>query len=68
MRGFVILMRRPWLYRAVGRLGRWLHWVSRPIHGTPLDPFRAWKKTRDLDAPAAQSFKEYWSSREDRDG
>ena len=63
MKGFVFVMRRPWVYRTVGWIGRIAHVLSKPIHGTVLDPFNAWKKTRDLDDPAKQSFKEYWRSR-----
>ncbi len=63
MKGFVFVMRRPWVYRAVGWTGKIAHFLSKPIHGTRLDPFYRWKKTRDLDDPAKQSFKQYWSSR-----
>ena len=63
MFGFTIVMRRPWLYRLAGRLGKVGHVLTKPIHGTRIDPFYAWKKTRDLDDPAKQSFKQYWKSR-----
>ena len=63
MLGFTIVMRRPWLYRLTGRLGKLGHVLTKPIHGTRIDPFYAWKKTRDLDDPAKQSFKQYWKSR-----
>ncbi len=63
MAGFAVMMRRPWLYRITGKLGRWMHWLTKPIHGTIVDPFYAWRKTRELPGPAKQSFKEYWSQR-----
>lgn len=63
MIGFSFVMRRPWLYRFAGWFGKLAHILSRPIHGTRLDPFYRWKKTRDLDDPAKQSFKQFWKSR-----
>lgn len=63
MKGFVFVMRRPRVYRSVGWLGKLAHVLSKPIHGTRLDPFFRWKRTRDLDDPARQSFKQYWRSR-----
>ena len=63
MKGFVFVMRRPWVYRSLGWFGKLAHVLTKPIHGTRLDPFYRWKKTRDLDDPAKQSFKQYWRSR-----
>jgi L-lactate dehydrogenase complex protein LldF len=63
MFGFSMMMRRPWMYRIAGALGKTLHWLTLPIHGTVLDPFYPWKKTRELPGPAKQSFKAYWKSR-----
>ncbi len=63
MRGFAFTMCRPWAYRMAGFFGKIAHVLTKPIHGTWLDPFKAWKKTRDLDDPAQQSFKQYWRSR-----
>ncbi len=63
MKGFVFVMRRPWVYRTAGWLGKVAHVISKPIHGTRLDPLIKWKRTRDLDDPAKQSFKQYWRSR-----
>ena len=63
MKGFVFVMRRPWLYKTAGWFGKIAHVLSKPIHGTRIDPFYKWKKTRDLDDPAKQSFKQYWESR-----
>lgn len=63
MKVFVFVMRRPMLYQFVGWFGRIAHTISKPIHGTALDPFQKWKETRELDDPAKQSFKSYWKSR-----
>ena len=63
MKGFVFVMRRPWVYRTATWFGKIAHVLTKPIHGTRLDPFYGWKKTRDLDDPAKQSFKQYWRSR-----
>lgn len=60
---FVIAMRRPWLYRLLGRLARPLLFLTRPIRGTFLDPLSSWRKTRDLAGPARETFKDYWRSR-----
>ncbi|MGD0539712.1 MAG: LutB/LldF family L-lactate oxidation iron-sulfur protein [Verrucomicrobiota bacterium] len=43
-----------------GRLGQRLHPL---IKATPLDPARAWTRTRDLPPIARQSFKEWWQTR-----
>ena len=63
MRGFAFVMRRPMLYSTGSKFARLLHRLTRPLHGTRLDPLLAWRKTRDLPDPAAQSFKEYWQER-----
>lgn len=64
IRGFRFGMRRPWLYRIGSRLARIAHVLTRPIHGTRLDPAYAWRKTRELPEPAAKTFKDYWRSRQ----
>ena len=58
--GFVAVMRRPWLYRLATKAGRVGDWLGRPLAGTRLDPLRAWRRTRTLLPPAAQSFKDRW--------
>jgi len=60
---FAFMMRRPALYRAAGKIGRPLLWLSRPVQGTWLDPLRAWRRTRTLPMPAKQTFKDYWKTR-----
>jgi L-lactate dehydrogenase complex protein LldF len=54
---------QPWLYRAGSRVGRWVHRLTRPLHGTRLDPLRGWRATRDMPEPARRTFREYWRSR-----
>ena len=63
MKGFVFVMRRPKLYQLSGWLGKIAHVLTKPIHGTKLDPFYKWKSTRELDDPAKVSFKKYWKNR-----
>lgn len=64
MRGFAVAMRRPWLYRLSGRLGRIGMWLTRPLHGTRLDPLYVWRKTRDFPAFAKRTFREEWEDRQ----
>ncbi|MFO0879508.1 MAG: LutB/LldF family L-lactate oxidation iron-sulfur protein [Gemmataceae bacterium] len=57
------VLRRPWLYRLAGRLGRL---VLRPlarqgwIRRLP-GPGSGWTSARDFPAPAARTFREMWS-------
>lgn len=62
-KGFVMLMRRPWLYRLTGRLAKLGDKLGKPLAGKKLDPLRAWRSTRTLPSPAKQTFKDYWKSR-----
>ena len=68
MRGFAFVMRRPRLYRLVGRLG----WLSGPargwVSGSRVDPMRAWTKTRDLPPVARESFRDWWGRRQQASG
>lgn len=62
-RAFAFLMRRPSLYKLAGQLSR----IGFPLYpiaqGTALDPMKSWSASRDVPAPAAYSFKEYWAER-----
>ncbi len=52
---------------AVYQIGTKLAKLAQPLHklisATPLDPMRAWTKTRTALAMAPQSFKDWWRSR-----
>jgi hypothetical protein len=37
--------------------------LHRLVKATPLDPARAWTRTRELPPVAGQTFKEYWRAR-----
>jgi L-lactate dehydrogenase complex protein LldF len=62
-KAFAPVVNRRGLWKLVtrgGRLGQRLHPL---IKATPLDPARAWTRTRDLPPIARQSFKEWWQTR-----
>jgi L-lactate dehydrogenase complex protein LldF len=62
--GFAFVMRRPRLYRFAAKVAR----VFQPLHGlikaTPLDPARAWTRTREAPKIAKQSFTDWWRERQ----
>jgi L-lactate dehydrogenase complex protein LldF len=63
LRLFTWLVNHPALYRwlPVGaRLGQWFHPL---VKNTPLDPMRAWTRSRELPRVADQTFREYWRER-----
>jgi len=60
---FTSLVNHPavwWLGKKAGRLLQPFHKI---IKRSPLDPLRAWTKTRDLPPVATQSFKDWWRKR-----
>jgi len=64
-KGFGAVMRRPWLYRSVLRVSRWL----RPLHrvfleGGGWDPVRAWTAARELPELPAETFRDQWRRRQ----
>jgi L-lactate dehydrogenase complex protein LldF len=61
--GFVFTMRRPPLYRLVGKVGAIFFPLQKLVSGTALDPLKNWTRTRDFPAPAQKSFKDYWNKR-----
>lgn len=62
-RGFAFVVNRPWAYAWSKKAGRLLQKFHPWVKGGPLDPARAWTRTRDLPPIAAQTFKEYWRVR-----
>ena len=44
----------------LGRIGQWFHPL---IKNTPLDPVRAWTRSRELPKVAPQTFREWWQTR-----
>ena len=60
---FAFVMTRPGLYQFVKTAGRVAQKFHPLVKGTPLDPARAWTRTRELPPIARQTFKEYWKNR-----
>jgi L-lactate dehydrogenase complex protein LldF len=54
----------PTLYRFGGKIGHWLQPLHGLIKNTPIDPARAWTKSRELPRISKRSFKDYWRNRE----
>jgi L-lactate dehydrogenase complex protein LldF len=55
------LLRRPWLYKMAGRIGRFaLRWSPRFVVYNPLNP---WGKQRDLPPAPKQSFRQLYKKR-----
>jgi L-lactate dehydrogenase complex protein LldF len=63
--GFVFTMRRPPLYRLVGKIGSALFPLQKLIAGTRLDPLKNWTETREFPAPARESFGDYWQKKKE---
>lgn len=64
MKGFVMVMRRPALYRFAGRMALLLEPVRKLVNASRLDPLWAWTQSRDFPTPASQSFNAWWKERE----
>ena len=62
-RVFAFAVNRPWLYRFSQRLGRIFQPLQGLVKGSPVDPARAWTRSRDLPPLAAKSFKDWWRQR-----
>ena len=50
-------------YRVMRTAARWLHPLHGLVKGGPLDPARAWTKTRELAPVAPKTFREQWKNR-----
>jgi L-lactate dehydrogenase complex protein LldF len=66
-RGFDFVMTRPALYKLAAPVTRLAMKFQPLIQGSPLDPMRAWTKTRDFPAAPQQTFKEYWRNHRSTD-
>lgn len=62
-RAYAAVMTRPWLYRLVGRIGRWTQPLREHFEGTGVDPLRAWSASRTLPPVAERSFRDLWRAR-----
>lgn len=63
---FAATMNRPWLYRLLGRAGRWTQALRDRFEGTRLDPLKGWSTGRRLPPPAESTFRDLWRGRKSR--
>ncbi|MGV3661531.1 MAG: LutB/LldF family L-lactate oxidation iron-sulfur protein [Prosthecobacter sp.] len=54
---------QPFVYSVGSKLARFAQPLHRLVQDTPLDPMRAWTKTRTAPKLAPQSFKDWWRAR-----
>jgi L-lactate dehydrogenase complex protein LldF len=60
---FAGMMTRPATLAVIGRAMRWFDRLARPLRGSRLDPFAAWRRTRTLPEPPRQTFRDAWAKR-----
>lgn len=60
---FAKTINKPVVYQIGTKLAKLAQPFHRLISATPLDPMRAWTKTRTAPAMAPQSFKDWWRTR-----
>lgn len=63
---YAFIMNHPRAYAMSKRAGRLLQRLHPLVKGGPLDPARAWTRTRELPPIAPQSFKEHWRGRREK--
>lgn len=63
-RAFRVLMTRPGLYRFIGLFRGVPNRLPKRLHGTRLDPARAWRIGRVFPKAPASTFKQYWRGRQ----
>ncbi|MGN6507740.1 MAG: lactate utilization protein B [Tepidisphaeraceae bacterium] len=64
MRGFSLGMRHPALYRVGARLALTLDRWTKPLHGSAIDPLKAWRRRRTLPDKPPESFMHWWKRRQ----
>jgi L-lactate dehydrogenase complex protein LldF len=57
---FTSFVNHPFVWSLGKKAARLLQPLHKIVRGTPLDPVRAWTKTRDLPPVARESFKDWW--------
>ena len=62
-RMYGLVVRKPALWSLAKRLGRIGLPLEKLVKGSPLDPAKAWTKTRDLPPMPKESFKDWWKKR-----
>ena len=62
-RAFAWLVNHPRLYRTAVKAARLLQPLHGLVKGGPLDPARAWSRSRELPALPAQSFRDWYRQR-----
>ncbi len=62
-RAFAFAATRPWLWGFAKELGRLGQPFQKIVEGGPMDPAKAWTKTRDLPPLAQETFRDWWRNR-----
>ncbi len=62
-RVFAKSINQPTIYRVGTKIAKFAQPLHKLISATPLDPMRAWTKTRAAPKLAKQSFKDWWRAR-----
>lgn len=65
-KGFAWLMRRPSIYRLATKVAPFAQRFHPLVLGTPLDPMRAWTKTREFPEAASQTFGTWMRKRKEK--
>ena len=63
-KGFAWFMNQPRLYAFALKFTPWLLELHPLIKATPMDPVRAWTKTRDFPEAPPKSFRALWQERQ----
>jgi L-lactate dehydrogenase complex protein LldF len=60
---FGFVASKPALWSLAKKFGWFIQPLQRAVKGSPLDPAKAWTKTRDLPLQPKESFKDWWRNR-----